>query len=191
MPKQIAIQDKHTMEELMVLFWIKGYRATSIDDLVERTGFSKSYIYTNYGKKGLFEQAFYFYMDNYTDPFLQALNDDERGIEAIRDKLYALANSLIEQTMPKACLFVNTVVEMGNKEKDFCDLNDKYCNRVSEMYEQKLRYCYQINEISEAGSIPFYTGILMNLLFSLSVLYKTHSEDDLRAFIDSQLALLR
>lgn len=190
MPKQIDLKNKMLMENLMTLFWMKGYMATSIDDIAEKTGVSKSYIYTTYGKKGIFEEVFYFYMENYTDPFLQALNEDDRGIEAIREKLNMLADSLINQSMPKACLFVNTVVEMGNKEKDFSELNEMYCKRVAHMYTHKLRYCFDIGEISDSASIPFYTDLLMNLLFSLAVLYKTKSNKELAGFIDSQLKLL-
>ncbi len=190
MPRKVNISDKMLMEKLMALFWVKGYTATTIDDLCEYTGFSKSFIYTNFGKKGIFEEAFFFYMENYTDPFLQALNDDDRGIDAIREKLYGLAESLVNQTMPKACLFVNTVVEMGNKEKDFTELNEMYCGRVAEMYSRKIKYCIKLGEISNIGAVPLYTNILMNLLFSLSVLYKTHNLDDLKRFIDAQLELL-
>lgn len=190
MPRKVKIHDKQLMEKLMTLFWLKGYTATTVDDLCDNTGFSKSFIYTNFGKKGIFEEAFYYYMENYTDPFLQALNDDERGIDAIREKLYGLAESLVNQSMPKACLFVNTVVEMGNKEKDFSELNEMYCGRVANMYRRKILYCIDLGEIKNSGSITFYTNILMNLLFSLSVLYKTHCLDELKQFIDAQLKLL-
>lgn len=191
MPKQIKVDNREVMEAIMHLFWVKGYMATTIDDLVEKTGFSKSFIYTNYGKKGLFEAAFDFYIENYTDPFLQALTDDSRGIEAFRDKLGLLADSLLYNTMPKACLFVNTVVEMGAKDKDIVFLNEKYIEHVYEIYSDKLNYCYKLGEIKDPSLIPLYTEMLINLLFSLAVLYKTHSKEELEAFIDSQLALIQ
>lgn len=190
MPRNVNIHDKQLMERLMTLFWVKGYNATTVDDLSENTGLSKSYIYTNFGKKGIFEEAFYFYMDNYTDPFLQALNDDERGIEAVREKLYGLAESLIMESMPKACLFVNTVVEMGNKDKDFTSLNEMYCGRVAGMYSDKIKYCAELGEVRRELPVSFCTNLLLNLLFSLSVLYKTHSLADLHAFIDAQIAMI-
>lgn len=165
--------------------------STSIDDLSNKTGFSKSYIYTNFGKKGLFEEVFFFYMHNYTDPFLQALNSDPRGIEAIQEKFSVLAESLINQSMPKACLFVNTVVEMRNKDKDFTNLHEMYCNRVADMYSQKLHYCHEIGEIRESNTIPLYTDLLINLLFSLAVLYKIKPKQELNSFIASQLKLLK
>lgn len=80
-------------------FWLKGYTATTVEDLAEQTGYSQSFIYTNFGKKGLFEAAFYFYLENYTDPFLHSLMKDSRGIEAFRDKLSKLGESLIENAM--------------------------------------------------------------------------------------------
>lgn len=190
MPRTVKIHDEALMERLMSLFWVKGYNATTVDDLCENTGFSKSYIYTNFGKKGIFEEAFYFYMDNYTDPFLQSLIDDDRGIEAIREKLYGLAESLVNETMPKACLFVNTVVEMGNKEKDFTSLNEMYCGRVAGMYADKVRYCIELGEANRSVPVSFSTNVLMNILFSLSVLYKTYSLEELQSFIDAQLALI-
>lgn len=191
MPKQISIGDQNLMVKLMNLFWINGFMGTSIDDLVAASGFSKTFIYTKYGKKGLFEEVFYYYVEKYTDPFLKALNEDPRGIEAIQDKLSRLADSLIDHSMPKACLFVNTVVEMGNKDKDFERMNKMYINRVAKMYSKKLNYCCQIGEIKNASSIPYYTTILTNLLFSLAVLYKVKSKEELHSIIAAQLYLIR
>jgi len=190
MPKEIQIEDKETMVKLMNLFWIKGFAATTINDIAAETGLSKTYIYTKYGKKGLFETVFYYYLNKYTDPFLGALNDDPRGIEAIQEKMSMLADSLINNTMPKACLFVNTVVEMGGKDRDIVNLNEMYIKRVTEMYSKKLHHCYKLGEIKNDSYIPFYTNILINLLFSLAVLYKTHSKEKLDAFIASQLKLI-
>lgn len=191
MPRLVDINTKEFMEPLMHHFWVKGYSATNIDDLVGITGLSKSYIYTNFGKKGLFEEAFYYYLDNYTDPFLEALNQDRRGIAAIREKLNFLVDSLINNSMPKACLFVNTVVEIGDKDRDICDLNDGYVKRVTARYAEKLRYCQEQGEIAPTANIPLYTSILVNLLFSLAVLYKTHSREELDEIIGSVLAMMR
>ncbi len=174
----------------MILFWKQGYNATSVEDLADNAGVSTSFIYTKYGKKGIFEEVFYFYLQNYTDPFLEALNEDPRGIEAINDKLNKLADSLLDGSMPKACLFVNTVVEMGDKDKDIVDLNEMYINRVAKMYSKKLRYCHRIGEIKHSSSIPFYTNLLINILFSLAVLYKTQTKEQLSDFIESQLNLI-
>lgn len=191
MPKKVKIDDKELMVKLMNHFWVKGFLATTIEELAQETGLSKSYIYTNYGKKGLFEEVFYFYMENYTDPFLQALMNDTRGKEAFQDKFSGLADSLINQTMPKACLFVNTVVEMGNKDRDIVELNEMYIKRVAATYSKKLKYCYHIGEIKQPASIPFYTDLMVNLLFSLAVLYKTQTLEELETFISSQLDLIR
>lgn len=187
MPKLIEIEDNARMVRLMNLFWLNGYMATSIDELAGVSGFSKSFIYTNYGKKGLFEEVFYYYVEKYTDPFLKALIDDPRGLDAFQDKLEKLTDSLINQTMPKACLFVNTVVEMGNKDSDFERMNEMYINRVAEKYAQKLNYCYKLGEIKHAENIPKYTGLLMNILFTLAVLYKVRPREELYSYIKAQL----
>lgn len=190
MPKQVSLENQDTMVKLMNLFWMKGYMATTIHDLTKETGLSKSFLYSNFGKKGIFEEVFYYYLEHYTDPFLKALDDDPRGIEAIQEKMSFLAESLVNQTMPKACLFVNTVVEMGSKDPDIFQLNEMYCDRVKGMYEKKLRHCYTLGEIKNASYIPLYTNILLNLLYSLAVLYKVHTVDELDEFIASQLKLI-
>ena len=58
MPKSVTFDTENVMENVMELFWRKGYNGTSMQELVNATGLNRSSLYNTYGDKfSLFEQA--------------------------------------------------------------------------------------------------------------------------------------
>ncbi|MEK9754967.1 MAG: helix-turn-helix domain-containing protein, partial [Rhodospirillaceae bacterium] len=58
---------EQVLERAMQVFWSKGYAATSMRDLTEAMGLSKSSLYDTFGSKhDLFLESIDFYRDNVT-----------------------------------------------------------------------------------------------------------------------------
>src|SRR5215469_7527197 len=76
------------------LFWERGFGATSITDLEDRTGLNRSSIYAEFGSKnGLFEAA----LDCYADQVIVLLHDSVRhggGLDAVAGLFTRLAELL-------------------------------------------------------------------------------------------------
>ncbi|PGX89398.1 TetR family transcriptional regulator, partial [Bacillus cereus] len=58
MGRNISFNKEHALNKAMYLFWEKGYDATSISDLIETMGISRSTLYSSFGDKDeLFKQV--------------------------------------------------------------------------------------------------------------------------------------
>ena len=59
MPRVKMFNEQEALEKAMLLFWEKGYTATSLNDLTQSMGISKGSFYdTFHGKHDLFEKVF-------------------------------------------------------------------------------------------------------------------------------------
>jgi TetR/AcrR family transcriptional repressor of nem operon len=95
----------------MVLFWTRGYEATSIQDLVEATGVNRGSIYGTFGDK---EGTFLAVVDHYMEAVAKALMmdladpDPRRALERMFDSIIR-RNS--DPRSPRGCLITNTALE--------------------------------------------------------------------------------
>lgn len=191
MPRPSSIQPEELVEKAMFVYWVKGYSGTSVNDLVEETSASKSMIYNLNGKKGVFIDSFFYYMENHSNPYLVALEKDDRGIEAFREAYAHLINALVERSLPKACMFVNTAVELGKQDSDINQLYQKYQKRVRDVYTLVMERSYKLGEFKNYSKIPYYVDLHLNLLFSLAALYKVRTKKALMDFVNAQLDLIQ
>lgn len=86
------------------LFALKGYAATSIEDIVVETGSSKGNIYYHFkSKEGLFQ----FLLDEWDQEWLARWKEREGGYNSVREKLAGLAGLYVEHDLnhplSKAC----------------------------------------------------------------------------------------
>lgn len=179
------------VEKAQELFWIHGYKGVSAQELAEHIGVSPSTIYNKYSKEILFMDSLDYYTSNYSDPFLQGLRDSEGGLESLRDFFGALINALLDKTFPKSCLMVNTVVEMRNENQEIVDRYNRYFTQLKDSYKVVLHDAYRLGQIKEEKNIEVYAEFLLGMIFSLSVLYKINSKEELQEYIDVQLQFLQ
>jgi AcrR family transcriptional regulator len=132
------------------LFWERGYGATSITDLEDRTGLNRSSIYAEFGSKnGLFEAA----LDCYADQVIVLLHDGVRhagGLDAVAGLFTRLAELLdCHQILgTHGCLMINTIAELGARDDRIRPAATRYRDRVRSDFSTALA------RAAAAGEIP-------------------------------------
>lgn len=173
-------------------FWLKGYHGVSNEELAEHLEISPSVLYKKYDKDIIFIGALESYIDTFNNPFLLGLRDTKEGIETFRKAFYGLANVFMDKTFPRSCMLVNSIVEMhdsSTKEK-VVELYQQFRDSMKESFTIVLEKAFQLGEIRDASKIEQYAIFLSSTTFELTILYKCKSKEELRLFIDQQLALL-
>ena len=67
MARPLEFDRNQALEKAMEVFWTQGYKATSVNDLTQAMGVSKSSLYGTFGgKHALFIECIKFYCDNIT-----------------------------------------------------------------------------------------------------------------------------
>ncbi|WP_303312644.1 TetR/AcrR family transcriptional regulator [Hymenobacter sp. BT730] len=109
-------QEFNTAEALhkaMEVFWHKGYEATSLSDLLEATGLSKSSLYSTFGgKHALFLAAFDAYRrQRATD--MQRVLAQEPARPAIEAFFHLLLGDVDAPAPALGCMSINQAIEMA------------------------------------------------------------------------------
>ena len=115
------------LQKAMDLFWTKGYNATSMQDLVDGLGISRSSMYDTFGdKEGLFCAALSTYRNQQSANIADAFAKIPSPLKAIQTILgSAIAKNGAEEH--KGCFMVNSATELApnnDKVRDFVCQNN-------------------------------------------------------------------
>jgi TetR/AcrR family transcriptional repressor of nem operon len=125
MPRPRTFDEDRAIDAAMRVFWTAGYEATSTQDLCEATGLGRSSIYNTFSsKRDLFDRALRRYVDQFTAPQLEVIEDAALPIrERVRQILWTAVEP--DPDDPTGCFVINTIVELGPKDAEIIDLLDR------------------------------------------------------------------
>ena len=110
MARSKDFDEQEVLNKAVNLFWLKGYNGTSMQDLVDGLGISRSSLYDTYGDKHtLYVKALESYQYAGNDQMCSIINNAPTAKEAIRSLLQFIANNLTQ----KGCFLVNAEVEVA------------------------------------------------------------------------------
>ncbi|MFH5804618.1 TetR/AcrR family transcriptional regulator [Alienimonas sp. DA493] len=93
------------LDAALRVFWARGYRGASLEELTSVSGGSRPSLYAAFGdKQGLFHAALERYEERFVAPTLAALDDEPNGRTAVRAFLVASAERFTDPDQPPGCL---------------------------------------------------------------------------------------
>ena len=106
------------LERVVDVLWSKGYEATSLDDLCEATGLSRSSLYATFGsKRNLLLQSVNRYVDR-RSPSIRAILEQPLPV---RDAFAALLKQFIDQIVAgsgrRGCFLGNCAAELPRSDR--------------------------------------------------------------------------
>jgi len=139
---------EETLSKAMELFWEKGYKATSIQDLVHRMGIKRGSIYNTFGdKRSLFIAAVDYYADEITSRTIKVLESPGSPIENIRLFFETIVNTPSDRKT-RGCLISNTVVELAPHDEKVAETVKSILVRIQTAFLDCL------NKAVEMGELP-------------------------------------
>ncbi len=179
------------IEKAQEIFWLKGYKGVSVKELSEHLEVSQSVLYNKYSKEMLFTGSLDFYTTTYSDPFLKQLRETTEGLESLKLFFYELIAALLNKTFPKSCLMVNTIVELRNENQEVVHRYDDYLEALKNSYLVVLEKAFALGQFTKKNRMDDYAEFLLGMIFSLSILYKFKTEEELHQFINEQLSFIQ
>lgn len=111
------------LERAMQVFWAKGYKATSLQDLLQAMNLSKSSFYqTFFSKHQLFQQSINHYRDYMTRDMLNSLQQAESGRKFIEENFRSIAAEAHEPPGQLGCFVMNSANEFAQQDPVIADL---------------------------------------------------------------------
>jgi len=116
MPREATFDKDIIIENAKNVFWLKGYNATSMQDLVNATGLNRSSIYNTFDSKmNLFQEALNRYQTEGSGFFEVLIHSNLNGLKSISNVFERTLEFMINDQERKGCMFINCHTEMGNQ----------------------------------------------------------------------------
>jgi len=140
---------EETLSKAMELFWEKGYKATSIEDLVDRMGIRRGSIYNTFGDKhSLFIAAVEYYAKEVTSRTIKILESPGSPLENIKLFFETIVNTPSDKKT-RGCLISNTVVELAPHDEKVADTVRIILERIQNAFLHCLDKAVELGELPE------------------------------------------
>jgi TetR/AcrR family transcriptional regulator, transcriptional repressor for nem operon len=132
-------------------FWERGYRETSVDDLVAATGVRPGSLYNAFpgGKRRLFLDALARYSALVVPEKLGALERPGAGVAELRAYFDGLVRDLTTAEGRMGCLMVNSAMELAAEDSEVGAVVRDHMSRLQRNAERALRTAKRRGEISK------------------------------------------
>ena len=118
MARQKAFKKEEVLDKAMHLFWRKGYHGTSMQDLVDHLGISRSSMYDTFGGKyDLFLNSLSRYQSRQSEAVDRALSSDDDLQDFLRSFFMGVVEECRQDEEHKGCFTVNTSVELASHDE--------------------------------------------------------------------------
>jgi len=153
--------EDEVLKKAVNLFWLKGYNATSMQDLVDGLGISRSSLYDTYGDKlTLYIKALESYQRENTASFNNIINAGLTAKEAIRKILEMIISGLLSDLSQKGCFMVNAEVEIGTHDPEVSKVicaNDQQVEDAFYVIIKKGQDAGEIKNTTDARALARFT----------------------------------
>ena len=189
--KQFNRED--VLDRAMRLFWIRGYEATSVQDLVEATGINRASMYDTFGdKRRLFLAAVDRYVTHQSGGMLKRLQEGPSPLAALERHFDAAIAVSTEESKRLGCLLTNSTVELSPRDAEVAERIGGSIARVEDAFFDAVRRAQIAGEIPPEKDARALARFLTATMQGVRVLARGGaSEDNLRDVVDVALERMR
>lgn len=156
----------------MQVFWQRGYAATSIQDLVDGTGLSRSSLYNTFeSKHGLYQQALQRY-EGVTTANMALLDTPGPARQAIKQLLLSIAEDELADAQRRGCLMANASLELAGHDGQVAALVAHNFQRLQQALEQRISQGQAQGDISADKNARALARFVVNTIQGMRVLSK-------------------
>lgn len=191
MPRTATLASDDIIESAMRHFWMHGYHATSIDDLVRATGASRHAIYQGVGNKhALYHRGFAAYQASIVTPAFACVERQGAGLADIEH--YLLAQIALAEAMGlpgPGCLVANAATETAPHDPVIADAVAAHQRRLQSGFRNALDRGDTALAADARDALADFLVIAVQGLWSHARTVSTAAP--LRAHVATLMALLR
>ena len=177
----------------MLLFRDQGYDATSVQDLVDRTGINRFSLYTTFkSKHDLFEAALDAYYNQVAIPFFDRLATSNEGLTIIEAVLLELVSRIKCGVSSNGCLICNSIAELGARPGPATvKVFNKYFDRLEADFHAAILRAKQLGEVPEDVDASGHAKRLVTYSTGLLITAKVQTEEELRQSVSVAVSAIQ
>ena len=192
MARTKAFDQTEVLEKALQIFWKQGYDATSMQDLVDGLGISRSSIYGTFGdKRQLYLSALREYQRQSTENLAQVLAANPSPRRAIEQLLRGTVSGAASDLEGKGCFMVNAAVEEAAYAADIAQLSRENKTQVETVFSDLVRRGQAMGEISGRFPAEQLAGLIYIVNNGVQAIGKYEKDErKLRESVELVLSLL-
>ncbi|WHX68699.1 TetR/AcrR family transcriptional regulator [Peribacillus frigoritolerans] len=188
MVRQREFDEEKALDDAMLLFWEKGYKATSLSDLTAKMGIQRPSLYSAFGdKEKLFEAALRKYTKLHASHIRKKLQNNLSVKEAFHTFFEDLVEEEYKDSPNKGCFCINTMVELAPHDEKFEILTREHQMYLSIIFQETIVRGIRSGELESGLNAKVLAQTLVVSLIGLTVLMKSRPE---RSFVENSVATI-
>jgi len=198
MARKVEFDIDLALHKAMKLFWLKGYDATSMQDLVDAMQINRFSIYNSFGdKKTLYIKVLAYYRRTVLAYLLRPLKTQAPAKKRLDDYLLLMSEQLQSKSGGLGCMIQNTGLSPVSTDSEvaemlaflFNDLRTALLSVVEAAAENRAEEESKVLSGSASEYNPIVlTGFILSQIQGLIILRKAQQDAE---GIDAQITLLR
>ncbi len=163
------------LDAAMQLFWLKGYGATSMRDLLDGMGIGRGSFYDTFGDKhALFLAALDRFEEARTGWIGETLEGS--GLDGIEEVFRRSVDGLVGSEPRRGCLLANSAVELAPHDAEVADRISRYVRRTEEAFAGALVRAQGAGEILARSDPKVLARFLVSNLHGMRVLARAGTD---------------
>lgn len=179
------------IERASELFQLKGYKSTSLEELINVMQIQRGSFYNTFGsKKELFLEIIKRYDTKSLNDLRKSLDETENPIELIKSIFLKLASNTSNKTI-KGCFAGNTIVELDCTDKELTNQAKLHLMQLEQIFIEQIELAKTKNRVNPNANSKFIGNYLLNLWNGLNITRRIYpASEELKKQVEFQLALL-
>lgn len=169
--------EDEVLKKAVILFWQKGYNGTSMQDLVDGLGISRSSLYDTYGDKHtLFIKALENYKESATDKQCYIVSNTSSAKDAIRQLLELTALELVGDNQHKGCFMTNAAIEVAPHDAEVSNIVCQNDQQIENAFYQAIKKGQESGELSNKQDAMALARFIFNTVKGIRVSAKSTTD---------------
>ena len=180
------------LDQAMDVFWERGYYDTSMDQLIDRTGFHRAEVYGRFGsKRGLFEAALRRYREKVFGVFVEPLDRPDAARADIDRFFRGIYAGAAEPDRRRGCLMINTASEVSPHVRSVARIVSSYLDELGALLRRACVNARKRGELRSSADVDHVSDYLVGSVLGLWTLARSPAPDTvLRHYVEGVLASL-
>lgn len=191
MARKIEFDQEKVIAKAQDIYWTNGYEATSIQDLVDKLGISRSSLYNTFeDKHSLYISALALYQQRQIQQLQSAVDAFGYSRQTIETIFRSALDNALAYDLCRGCFLANSMVEMAKHDADVAHLVTGYRIEIEEIFYQSLvaQTAGELTNVSDPRAVARH---LYSTLVGLNVLAKTRPDPQvLKDIVNVALSLI-
>lgn len=169
--------ESEVLKKAICIFWDKGYNGTSMQDLVDGLGISRSSLYDTFGdKQKLYLKALEGYQQQNNQQFDCLVNKAPDAKIAIKHVLELIVDNLLGDMQRKGCFMVNAGIELASHDEQVNALLCRNEKQMEEFFFTVIKQGQEKGEISTQQTAQALARFLNNTVKGMQVSVKSTTD---------------